>query len=409
MANVLVLSSLDSHNIGQGWTYATDLKRNENHNVFYLSFQKNREDSENYIIDLQKFSIRTFLFRLQRFFRYKIFIRKRENSIFNFTDHGSYTSAREILQSVPFVPNYIVFSLNYEFLSSSVVRDLYNSTKATLFFMMVDEGLLGGGCHNTFDCDGYMRKCENCPALCSGCDYAAKILNEKRDIFGKLDDFHVVATSFDLEKVKKTSFLKKAKCHRLVMIPETPFKMEKRDARKCLGIGSSDFVIFAGAQSTANKSKGFAYLIEALKIFSQEKRDRHIVLLLIGNNDMPVTSTDSYSVMSLGFVNSETMFRAYYACDFFLSSSIADAGPMMVNFSIACGRPVVAFPIGVALDLVEDNITGYICDYKNSVDMAHCINNMYEMSDEDLKQMNENCKLKCENVKNGQEWHDSVI
>ena len=81
---------------------------------------------------------------------------------------------------------------------------------------------------------------------------------------------------------------------------------------------------------------------------------------------------------------------------------------MMVNFSIACGRPVVAFPIGVALDLVEDNITGYICDYKNSVDMAHCINNMYEKSDADLLEMRDNCFSKYKREKESSHWYDCI-
>ena len=50
--------------------------------------------------------------------------------------------------------------------------------------------------------------------------------------------------------------------------------------------------------------------------------------------------------------------KVFKMCDLFVSTSIEDSGPLMVNQAIAMGTPVAAFGIGVAEDLVKDGKTG---------------------------------------------------
>jgi glycosyltransferase involved in cell wall biosynthesis len=72
-----------------------------------------------------------------------------------------------------------------------------------------------------------------------------------------------------------------------------------------------------------------------------------------------------------GYINDDRKLSLHYqASELFVSSSLQDAGPMMVNESIMCGTPVVAFNLGVSEDLVINGITGYILPLGNTNEMA---------------------------------------
>lgn len=65
-----------------------------------------------------------------------------------------------------------------------------------------------------------------------------------------------------------------------------------------------------------------------------------------------ISIASNVNIIMPGFLSENELFEVYCAADVFMSTTIADSGPMMVNYSIACGTPVVSFPIGVAQDLV---------------------------------------------------------
>ena len=44
---------------------------------------------------------------------------------------------------------------------------------------------------------------------------------------------------------------------------------------------------------------------------------------------------------------------------FFLNTSLADLGPVMINESLSCGIPVISTNNGVASDLIKDNRNGF--------------------------------------------------
>jgi glycosyltransferase involved in cell wall biosynthesis len=67
-----------------------------------------------------------------------------------------------------------------------------------------------------------------------------------------------------------------------------------------------------------------------------------------------------FPVVFTGYITDDlTLSKAYQSADLFVSTSIQDSGPMMVNESIMCGTPVVAFEVGVVPDLVKDGVSGY--------------------------------------------------
>ena len=126
-----------------------------------------------------------------------------------------------------------------------------------------------------------------------------------------------------------------------------------------------------GALSLANERKGFKYLLESLRIFV-ENIDEEVYAIVPGNM-VDFIAVKHINFIYPGMLDMDGLCKAYIASDVYISPSIADAGPMMVKYSIACGTPVVAFPIGYALDFVKHKETGYLAKYMDTEDMAEGI------------------------------------
>ena len=132
-----------------------------------------------------------------------------------------------------------------------------------------------------------------------------------------------------------------------------------------------------GASRTTDERQGFGYLIKALKLLSKDH--------LIDNNSVIIVtagkfiSREDFKNLTLphkhiGYLNGNTeLAEAYQIATMFVSPSIEDSGPMMINESIMCGTPVVSFKMGVAEDLVFNGTTGYIAELKNVEDLANAI------------------------------------
>lgn len=145
--------------------------------------------------------------------------------------------------------------------------------------------------------------------------------------------------------------------------------------------------------SVASKRKGLKELIESLKILKEKIDDpSQIHLAIAGNNLTGFEALLPFSYTKLGYLDHNNLPKAFQAADVFVSPSIEDSGPMMVNQSIMCGTPVVSFEIGVALDLVHNNETGYKAKLKNTEDFAAGIESILRLSPSDYNKMSNNCR-----------------
>ena len=64
----------------------------------------------------------------------------------------------------------------------------------------------------------------------------------------------------------------------------------------------------------------------------------------------------------------------------------------MVNQAMMCGTPVVAFNIGVALDLVITNTTGYLAKLFDIEDFSNGIKAIYDLPSDKRNKMRANCR-----------------
>ena len=64
----------------------------------------------------------------------------------------------------------------------------------------------------------------------------------------------------------------------------------------------------------------------------------------------------------------------------------------MINQSIMSGRPVVAFNMGVAPDLVLNGETGYVADIKDSRDFSMGLHKILSMSESEWEVSSNKCR-----------------
>jgi glycosyltransferase involved in cell wall biosynthesis len=188
----------------------------------------------------------------------------------------------------------------------------------------------------------------------------------------------VACNRWTKERARESSLLKDARCEIIPLAVDiTVFRPIVRAlAREVLGIPGTARVVFCGALHTGQSRKGFASLVEALHklphhLDPESLRDHPILLMTAGGGAFANKNDLPFPHHPLGLLGDDrSLALAYSAADLFVSPSIEDAGPMMVNESLACGTPVVAYDIGTAADQVEQGLNGWLARLGESDGLA---------------------------------------
>lgn len=394
MANILVLSTHDSHLRGHGWYVAESLKK-EGHDTCLVTYFKTLADTQYYFHDATK--PYSFAVMWQKLLPYLtcLFTGKRPDIHAFSSTHLFGVSAKKILEKCPFMPDFIFLMWTDNLLQEKTISDLQKQTNAMIVFTFVDQAYLAA-CHYPANCVKWKNGCHNCEALRINKWLASRCMRNKNKYWADIKGA-VVCSPHEDALVKDSSFLKNKKVFLTVGVPKIPYYLSKGEARKFFGISNNDFVIFAGANSFKGKRKGMSLLADASKIIAERikngvlQEDKRISFLLIGNGAERVKFDNRLNVIMKPFLPSEHFYKAYYACDVYASPSLADSGPVMVNYSFACKRPVIAFPIGIAATLVKDGKTGFLADYGSAMNLADKIIEFYQLDDDTITDMGEKC------------------
>lgn len=295
-------------------------------------------------------------------------------------------SAKRILRKCPknFIPDVISIHWDRGFANSRVVRELYELTGAKIVYHFVDEAPLTGGCHYPINCNNYLSGCKSCPALKTGRKLAEKQYAYKNKNLSGLP-LYVCGTPFDMRLASHSPLFKDAITLPVIHKPIVN-KVSQVEARTLYGIDEDCFVIFVGAESIDNPRKGMYYFTKAIENASSSIPK--LLVLAAGRSELNIPGIN---IMNLGYLDIQQLMTCFCAADCFVSTTIADSGPMMVNYSIALGTPVVAFPIGVAEDLVVHKKTGYLAKYKDVEDVLNGVLYIHDLDDNDKKIMSDNC------------------
>jgi glycosyltransferase involved in cell wall biosynthesis len=144
---------------------------------------------------------------------------------------------------------------------------------------------------------------------------------------------------------------------------------DQQIARKALDISGYGPILLSVSTDWKTRWKGGNYLREALNSIS----DKPVTLMTLGNGNNRI-DIDGVNHIHLGYIDHErTKVLAYNAADILIHPSIADNYPNVIAESIACGVPVIGFPIGGVPELLNEKVTGWIAEGIDSISLAKTI------------------------------------
>nr|WP_295923788.1 glycosyltransferase [uncultured Dyadobacter sp.] len=307
---------------------------------------------------------------------------------YNKYERYTVASARKILALMPSNPDVIFIHWTTDFVNSKVISELKRLTDAKIFCLLIDNAPLTGGCHYPWKCLGFTTDCSNCPAILSD-DYkwvAAQNLAFKKKYLPDATGVITFSES-DYQRTLKSALFRDRPVGKFMgYVDETLFRPgDKTEVRHSLGIPRDKKVLFFGASSLSEKRKGMQLLLEALAMIKQDD----LYLLIAGAS---TSLEDNENTKYMGYLSENELIKAYQAADVFVCPSIEDSGPMMINQSIMCGTPVVAFDTGVAQDLVINGKTGHRAAVGDVADLASGIKAMLTLDRVNYGKLSSECR-----------------
>ncbi len=253
-----------------------------------------------------------------------------------------------------------------------------NCSKSTVWTLH-DTNAFTGGCHYTGTCKQFETACQICPQL-QGTKQpflAKKNFQIKEKAFETVRKMTIVAPSKWLVGLSQKSRLlgRFEHFHVPYSLDLEVFKpYSQAESRQKLGLPLNKKILLFVAQDVSNPRKGFHLLSEALQIL-QKKED--MMVCTIGKKTN--LEINNLIIKDLGFItNLQTMAEAYSAADVFVIPSLEDNLPNTVLESLACGTPVIGFPIGGIADMVKNEVNGLLAKEVSGESLTKTIEVFFE-------------------------------
>jgi len=313
----------------------------------------------------------------------------------------SFYRTQKIMKKAGIRPDVILILFAKDFINARNIYQLYNKTGAKILWLMYDMAPFTGGCHYAWDCTRYRQNCGLCPGLYSSdeFDISYKNLAYKKHYISKTEIEIISASEWQYRQALSSSLFTGKTIHKILLSvdPEVFKPVDRHDLRIRMGLPPNKKIIFFGSVYMGHRRKGMKYLLESLKILREKSTgtslEKNIMLLIAGRQIESIADSLPFPYHYLGFVDNTTgIASAFQAADVFLCPSIEDSGPSMINQSLMCGTPVVAFEMGVSLDLVINESTGYRAKLADSHDLSRGLINVLSLDDVSSVKYMKNCR-----------------
>ncbi|MEO6882858.1 MAG: glycosyltransferase [Bacteroidia bacterium] len=237
----------------------------------------------------------------------------------------------------------------------------FKKNKKPIVWTLHDMNSFTGGCHYSDNCTLFKSDCNVCHQL-GGLDkktYSEISFNLKSKALKGVKNIQIVSPSTWLMNFSLSSKLFGNMPHYCIPygIDCQIFKIkDKIKAREKLNFPIDKKIILFVADSIKNKRKGFLYLEKAVeKLFFETD----FLLVIVGGNSSEKATLKNR--ISLGKVNDEQLMAAIYvAADVLVIPSTEDNLPNTALESLMCGTPIIAFPIGGMVDIIEHKVNGLL-------------------------------------------------
>lgn len=333
----------------------------------------------------------------------------------NTDERQNHLSVNRILKTIDFVPDIIIVYWVSGFVNTETIRDLYQQTGAKITWVATDMAPYTGGCHYSWDCEGYLRDCEGCPAIEGSrlpANRAARNLARKQASLQGIPLNVVASYGQSIEMASKSVLFRDQQIfpHYLPVNSEPFTGIGQGEARNQLGLPTDKILLLYGATRLDDPRKGARLLQKALVNLAASMtpniRDQYRLVIAGGIGEEEV-SDFGFEVISLGTLGfAKELPLAFIASDGYVSASLQDTGPYMVNLAIGYGCPVVSFYIGVAQALVRNGETGFCASTQSAEGLATAIHRLLELEPGQRNRMRNSCK---ELARKYLRWDDTVL
>jgi glycosyltransferase involved in cell wall biosynthesis len=280
--------------------------------------------------------------------------------------------------------DFILVFITERMLTTPSFVTIYRKYQVPLLIECLDMVHFTGGCYFFGDCDRFSVGCGKCLILDSNDENDQTHINYmiKKNVYPKIQyailcnlhqkKFALKCELFNPENIFTNS----------IIIDEDKFiPYDETISKKYFGIPpDKKFVILSRYEKGANPSKGYDHLANIINIYGAKATKAELdssILILIGDKDEQFSSQFKMDTLCLGRLNLKNLIKSYSAASVFISTSIDDVGPSMVNQSMMCGTPVVTFSIGTALEVTREGENGYMAENFNDNDF---VENIFKIS-----------------------------
>jgi len=275
------------------------------------------------------------------------------------------------------------------FVTPATVREIAEALGARVALWQVDMAHATGGCHSNLGCQKYRTGCGACPLLASSDpkDVSSVQAERRARTWKELGAVVLAPSGWSARQAQDSLTLGGLELRTFPIPLDLAALKPAADplaVRRALGLPAGGRIVLVRALDPGLVYKGFGLFLEALRILDEQGVALHVAV--IGDRGFMPAGFRHIGVTELGPQRGDAaLAKAYQAADFFVSPSTNETGPMMAGEAMACGRPLIAYPIGIAPDLVEQGRNGTLVEpVGDVVALAAAIRAYAEMPDDEL-------------------------
>jgi glycosyltransferase involved in cell wall biosynthesis len=221
-----------------------------------------------------------------------------------------------------------------------------------------------GHCSYSLDCERWREHCGKCPypEMYPSVHWDNTAIERwlKRRTYAK-SDLTIVAPSRWLSGLARESILGRFPVHTIPYGLDTKIyrPRDRAESRRRLGLPAGKKVLLFGCADLNEPRKGMALLLQVLGGLPPDLKE-NMVLYAMGRGSAAVQAAVGIETIQAGYIeDEETKACAYSAADLFISTTLADNLPLVLQESLACGTPMLATDVGGVADLVRHGVTGF--------------------------------------------------
>ena len=232
-----------------------------------------------------------------------------------------------------------------------------------------------GGCHYSGDCLQYRQSCQHCPKvkdLLGAPALTSWVHNRKRNHWGSNPLHAITPSAWMQEKALSSSLFAEASVtHIRNCVDPRIFNGQARHKMRAeLGLLPANKVVLF---SSANQPrKGAGIIPDIVRRLRNQAPGGHWRFLFMGG--MPPNLEPWQDVVILPKTTDEARVASYYAAsDIYALPSLEDNLPNTVSESLCCGTPVIAFPTGGIVEMIEPGRNGMLTSEHTASSIAAAV------------------------------------